>query len=336
MCDCRTACFMNEKRGKYMKRSKFVVTAALIVILAVSLSGCMTLNVKFPVTNPPADLSGVNVTDIATQPVGNVVTVPAATTVPAEQPTGLTDQGNEAPATNAGAVPATTPATPVSSDPGSYSNEQLLSWFNESLNKVKTGKPGFTKSKVTTIPSIQLTNKLANSVSDIVVGMLVKGEPEVVSVGAGESCDTVMSPGGKGYVSKLTMADITNISVSKNGGNYVVTVNVKDEVNPNKDNSAYGRVFDYLSKDDLINVYIAKINESGKLKATLPAENCTITMSGGTAVAEITPDGKVVKYETTLQGAISVSECSVKMVVSLSTGFDCVLKSVTTYTDFVW
>ena len=209
--------------------------------------------------------------------------------------------------------------------PDQMTNGELLSFFNASLNRIKTNKVGFKKSKLTSIQALQLSNPAANSVVGIVKSALLSDTPEETRVNRGQSSDDVFSPSGKYYVSHLQMSDLTDLKCVRSGDQYVITLTVRGETNPAADGSIMSRGFDFMTVDDVVNIYAPKV------KATVKRENIQVDFSGCTAKLTVTADGQVLAYETYVMGVMRMNEAK---IVGITTDLDITLASTTTYSDF--
>ena len=222
-----------------------------------------------------------------------------------------------------------TTTQPQVKTPDTMSNAELLEFFNSSINAVKTKKAGFTRSKLTTMQDLVLSNSVANTLVGFVNGMLLSEETEYESVTKGNSSDNVLSPSGKTYASSLTMSDIKSISVQPSGSNYVITVYGVDCDNPTEA-SACAKLFDYLTIDDVMNVYVPKVG------ATVDRSNVSVSFKGSYAVLTVSADGTVSSYETHTYNYLTMKDASIKKGVTINTDLDVTLYTVTKYYDFAY
>ena len=286
-----------------MRKNRF--TAVLALLSAVLLfGGCFNIDIQTPDGNVPAQPAGTAA--IAQQPVPDAAPQPDAT---------------EAPTASAGVGTYT-----GSTELPYMSPEEQLSYFNIALNKIKASNVGFTKSKITATEDIVLSNTLANTLVGLVKGALLSEDATVTTVQKGESSNAVMSPYNVSYVSQLTADDIERIDVvpSSNGG-YVITVYVKGETNPEATGSICSRIFEFITVDDVANVYAPKVG------ATVDRENIEVTFSDCFARATIDATGNVTEYETYVKGVMKLKNASIRLI---TTDVEVVLASTTRYTDF--
>ena len=298
---------------------KKVISIITVIVLMLSFASCMKVHITLPDSNINVNTTQQSTTS-APEPV---VTLPEITTAAPEQTTSVPEQTTAAP------VPEQTTAAPVATKtPLDMSKAELLDWFNLSLNNVKEGMPAFDRSKQTTVADIKLSNQVANTLVGFVKGMLLSEEVETASTAKGQSCVEFMSPSGERYVSQLNMADIKDISVMTQGTGYVVTVTMPDAVNPTKDESAYAKIFNFITVDDVVNTYAPKVG------ATVARNDIKVTYTGCTAKAVITPDGKVESYSTYVTCVVSLKNATIKKGVTITTDVDFTLVSTADYTNF--
>ena len=298
---------------------KKIISLVLALVLVLSFSSCMKVNITLPEKNIGTEAGAVENTTAKPQ---EPVTLPEITTAPAEATTSAPVIVNPA--------PESTTAAPVQKTPLTMSKAELLDWFNLSLNNVKEGMPGFTRAKQTTVADINLSNQLANTLVSFVKGMLLSEEVETKTAAKGQSCVEIMSPDGERYVSQLSMADVKDISVMAQGTGYAVTVTLPDAVNPTKDESAYAKIFNFITVDDVINTYAPKVG------ATVARNNIKVSYTGCTAKAVISPDGKIESYNTYVTCVVSLKDATVKKGVTINTDVDFTLVSTTDYTNFAY
>lgn len=291
---------------------KKLISLVLSLVIVLSLSSCMKVNITLPEKELGVDSGASENTTAKPQ---ETVTLPEITTSPAENTT---------------AAPENTTAAPVVKTPLTMSKAELLEWFNLSLNNVKEGMPGFKRAKQTTVADISLSNQLANTLVSFVKGMLLSEEVEEKTATKGQSCVEIMSPDGERYVSQLSMADVKDISVMAQGTGYAVTVTLPDAENPTKDEGAYAKIFNFITVDDVMNTYAPKVG------ATVARNNVKVTYSGCTAKAVISPEGKIESYNTYVTCVVSLKDATVKKGVTINTDVDFTLISTTDYTNFAY
>ena len=316
-------------------------TLALLLALALvfSLSACFNVQITLPQVNnaqnagvgydtntQSAQITNNYVTDatLPTQDPGMQTTAPqqvSTTAAPVSQPdpTAQTTQAQES-----------TTAAPAAQSPDQMSTTDLLFFFNETLNRVKTERVGFKKSKLTSILDLQLSNSAANALVSVVKGALLSDTADETTVSKGQDSTNVFSPSGKSYVSNLQFQDINSIDCVKNGDVYVISVAVRGETNPAADGSIMSRGFDFMTVDDVVNIYAPKVG------ATVSRENIEVVFSDCTATLTCTADGTIQTYKTYVKGVMNMKDASIKKVVTINTDLAITLASTTDYTNFMY
>lgn len=316
------------------KCSKYIALLLAVLCVAMTFAGCrfdllvgdMSLPGSADATTqaPVADTTLPIIGETTTLPAIESTTLPTVeTTLPQVTETTTLPQVIET-TTQAPVVETTLPAAKT---PDTMSNQELLDFFNSSLNALKANKVGLTRSKLTTIQDLVLSNSLANSLVGMVKGMLFSEETEYASAAKGQSNNDVLSPSGQTFASALTLNDIKSITVQKNGNNYVITVVGVDCDNPTSA-SPCAKVFDYLTLDDVMNVYVPKVG------ATVAREDVGVSFKNSSAVLTVSADGVVSGYETHTYNYLTMKNASIKKGVTISTDLDVTLYTVTKFYDF--
>ena len=316
------------------KCSKYLSLLLALVCLLMSFAGCrfdlLVGDLSLPGSADPSTQAPVVET---TLPQQETTTLPATetTTLPTVEQTTLppaVEQTTLPPAVEQTTLPPVVETTlPAAKTPDTMSNQELLDFFNSSLNALKANKVGLTRSKLTTIQDLVLSNSLANSLVGMVKGMLFSEETEYASAAKGQSNNDVLSPSGQTFASALTLNDIKSINVQKNGNNYVITVVGVDCANPTSA-SPCAKVFDYLTLDDVMNVYVPKVG------ATVAREDVSVSFKNSSAVLTVSADGVVSGYETHTYNYLTMKNASIKKGVTISTDLDVTLYTVTKFYDF--
>ena len=307
-----------------MKTVKKLSLTVLVLTLVLCLASCMDVNIKANNSTQNNGAAGNNYGNSGTQNNNSNNNTPTENypveTRPSENVSeNSSGNGNtETPTENSNKVPT------------QMTKQELLEFFNSVLNDVKISFPGFKRAKLTTVSDIVLSNKAANTLVSFVKGALLSEEVEEKTAQKGSSNMELMSPDGERFVSQLLYGDIKDITLSNDGSNYVITVYLPDATNPTKDVGAYAKVFNFITVNDVVNVYAPKVG------ATVARSNIQVKYSGCYAKAVITPDGKLVSYETYVTCVMSLKDASVKKVVTINTDVDITLESTTKYTDFVY
>ena len=324
---------------------KKIISVILVLILVVSLSSCLRVQVVLPERSFGTAYAPVEATQAPVQVVTptEAVTAPPVVSTTAAPVVNTTSAPVEittaAPVVNTTSAPVeittaapveTTTAAASSGAPLEMSKEELLGWFNHSVNGVKENMPGFQRAKQTTVADIVLSNQLANTLVGFVKGMLLSEEVETATAEKGQSCTELMSPDGQSFVSQLAMSDVKDITVAAEGAGYAVTVTLPDAENPTKEDGAYAKIFNFITVDDVVNTYAPKVG------ATVARENIKVTYSGCTAKAIISADGKIESYHTYVTCVVNLKEATIKKGVTINTDVEFTLVSTADYTDFVY
>lgn len=212
---------------------------------------------------------------------------------------------------------------------GPQSDAEWLTFFNTAVNKLKTDGLSFSKAKRTQTADIQLSNPLAQAYVSIAKDKYLSDETAVTDVKKGDKANAVavVSPDGENYVSKLTMGDIKSITHTVNAdGNYEITITMPDAENPDL-SSSYGKIFEFMLVDDVMETYAPNMG------ATVDKSNVTLKYNGCYAKAVVTPDGKLVSYETKVNANMILKSAKISVV---TTDLDVVLFSDTSYTKIVY
>lgn len=317
-----------------MRAKKAVAAALLIAMLLPALTGCF--NVKFQEPARPAGM-----TESVAQPDPSNTASPTV----AQQPVTVTDYYYSEPITTVFStdsfeyvtdppeVELPTAAEPVVTEapktPDEMSSADLLTYFNNTLNKVKTQNVGFTKTKKTEVLDLQLSNSAANSVVGLVKNALLSSDSETQTVPKGSSGVNVFSPSGKPYISALTPSDITSIACTKNAdGGYTIKLAVKGETNPGSEGSTMSRGFDFMTVNDVLTTYAPKVG------ATVAQQDIRVVFSDCTATLTVNANNEVLHYVTYVKGVMNLLGASIKKVITINTDVAVTLASTTEYTGF--
>lgn len=317
-----------------MKARKAAV-AALLVLLLSALSGCFNVQFREPMRPagvsesaaqpdpantlaPTAALPTVTETQVYSEPITTVFSTDSDEYVP--DPPELFEVFTDSALT----------ATQSPQTPNQMSAADLLTYFNNALNKVKKQNVGFTKTKKTEVLDLQLSNSAANTIVGFVKNALLSTESETQTVPKGDSGVNVFSPSGKPYVSTFTPADITSITCTKNGDGYVIRLAVKGETNPAAAGSAMSRGFDFITVNDVLATYAPKVG------ATVAQQDIRVVFSDCTAELTLNANGDVQRYVTYVKAVMNLQNASIKKVITINTDVAVTLASTTEYTGFAY
>ncbi|MBR3868651.1 MAG: hypothetical protein IKM66_04985 [Clostridia bacterium] len=241
---------------------------------------------------------------------------------------------NNQPETTTASQNTDTPVTPDNnSTPSNTSAPQTdaewLTFFNTALNKLKTDGPALTKEKQVVTTDVKLSNPLGQTVVSVAKDKFLSEEVVVTPIAKGDKAAAAanISPDGKSYVSTLGMSDIKSIThTTDSNGNYVITIAMPEMTSPDI-SGPYGRIFVFLTVDEVMNSYAPDMG------ATVDRSNVSLLFSNCSATATISPDGKVVAYETTLNINMILKDAKIAVI---TTDVDAKLLSETKYKDIVW
>lgn len=328
---------VKKKKKKKNKKYNIDDKTSRIILIVILIAGicifCLSLFGLFTTTNKDNQDATVDETTTLASTLDNSLTPDNSSpdsTVPENQTDENADSNNasedvneqENEDANADSDTGNGASTPKS-------DEELLSMFNTAVNALKTDGPSFTKAKRTQTADIQLSNPLGQAYVSVAKDKYLSDDTVTTDVAKGDKASAVaiVSPDGEAYVSNLSMSDIKSISyTTTSDGNYEITINMPEATNPDL-SSAYGRIFEFMLVDDVMDTYAPNMG------ATVDRENVSLVYSDCYAKAVITPEGKLVKYETKVNANMILKDAKVSVV---TTDLDVTLFSDTSYTNIVW
>lgn len=310
-------------RSKEQKTTHMLLVAILIVglcLIGIAVVGMVSV-MNAPAKQPIADNnnnSSINTDMINNNAPNNDMNTP---TQPDNHATPTPD--NNAPAQNGEQTPGGNAGVP-------QTDAEWLTFFNNSVNKLKTDGPAFTKSKKVSTTDIQLSNKLAQAYVGTMKDKYLSEDTVVTKIAKGDKAAAVkeVTPDGSSFVSTLALSDIKSISHNADSnGNYVIRISMPDATSPDKTNSSYAKIFSFITVDDVMNTYAPDMG------ATVDRANTALKFSGCYAEAVIKPDGTLVKYEINLATHMILGSAKISFV---TTDVDAALSSHTVYDNIVW
>ena len=177
-------------------------------------------------------------------------------------------------------------------DPTKMNKEELVAYYNDAVNAVRAAKPAYTKEerlKVNDFSSSILGGMLDGLLKGVVKNAM-PGDPEYSAKKKGES--NVDHFFIEQATSAVKASDVASITAKKDGANYVITITMGKEVNPERrGNSRYSRVFQVQTRQDVLD------NLAGN-GLTGDAKNCTLTYRDGKAVVTINEKGQIIRAST--------------------------------------
>ncbi|MDR1735066.1 MAG: hypothetical protein LBR73_09345 [Oscillospiraceae bacterium] len=213
----------------------------------------------------------------------------------------------EAPSTTEAATTTTAAATTeattaAAKTPDKMTKAELIAWFNECAQNVRTKKP-----RIEGVTQNQITGFKAGIIPEGIIMGIIKnfmpGDEETWTKNKGDSNDGNFLARQTSYASKLKESDVTSYTVTGGPDTYTVTLNIKDCTNPYPGTgSVYGRIFDFMTPEGL----------RDDLAGTLDFDPavCKLNYHSGKVQAKITSDGKVTYSKVTF-GCTAVVERAV-------------------------
>ncbi|MCL2494854.1 MAG: hypothetical protein FWE98_04265 [Oscillospiraceae bacterium] len=211
--------------------------------------------------------------------------------------------------------------------PDKMNKEQLVAYYNDAINLVRTAKPAYTRTEVLKVdrfvPSIggDTLEKLLSGL----IKALMPGTPKITSKNKGQSNadDFYITQQN----SEVRLSDLKDITAKKDGANYVITLTMSPEVNPAKlGTGKYSRVFFVSDVHDMLDELAGK-------GMTGDPKNITITYKDGKSVITVNEQGQIVKAH----GELLVDVDAKRMKISLFT-LDLLIYQASTwdYADFAY
>ena len=298
-----------------MKRI-LVLLLALAMILTVFAACKKTPAVEptEPVVNPddytteaPAETEPIelpNADDDVTEPPEEITTEEPATTLPGE----------------------TTTVAPAA-DPTTMNKEELIKYYNDAINKVRSDKPGYTRTEVLKVNDFK-TN-IAGGIADGLIKPIVKnmmpGDPEESKKNKGESnVDHFYHPQ---QTSAVKASDVASYSAKKEGANYVITLTLGKEDNPVPNGqSKYSRMMFIQTRQQVLDQLAG-----GGL--TGDANNVVMTYRDGKSTITVNEKGQIIKASC----GFFVDVTGKNMKISIfNPDIDAFQQSNWEYTGFTW
>ncbi len=230
------------------------------------------------------------------------------------------------------------------------SEEAAIALFNSLLNRVKTQKPGFTRTNYSAvldfvinditflgIPFGTTSEEVSSMIKEMIVTEIEPDEP-IISV-RDENCDNVMSVEKENYVSKLSADDVYGIKVTheetEEANTITISVALANCGVENITQTAYGDVFNSAiiqeeSQSVIENVFGANTSADAKNKNLIDG---VVTMTFDTTT------GNVVSYKTSYVTSMKLNESVFRVTNRLSAELKDVeyrTKTEVVYDNFQW
>mgnify|MGYP000121416747 FL=1 len=192
-----------------------------------------------------------------------------------------------------------------SATPAKTSSEEVLHYFNELVNKIKSEKPAVSYNIEKNIPndSIRVTKKGAEQSEETdssldAINDSAKGLKDLVlenikktkgNIAYGEENSDILFVKGESWASKLTENDIKYAFMKEVGDNYYITIAFNDLTSAEAQ-EVLTKAFDLRDKDDILNsAEFAKTNAYLKLNDyDVVYSGCTITATVNRFTDELT------------------------------------------------
>ena len=248
-------------------------------------------------------------------------------TLPEEETTLEEETSAEAESTKEGESTAEATTTKAAADPTKMNKAQLIQYYNDAVNLVRTGKPGYTKVEVLKVNDFK-TSILGGAVDGLISGVVknaMPGNPESSSRKKGESnVDHFMMDQ---QASAVKASDVDLIVAKKEGANYVISLSVGREVNPAKNGaSKFSRVFQIQTRQEVLDD-LAGNGLTGEVN------NCTLTYRDGSSVITVNPQGQIIEAHT----GFFVDVVGKNMHIAIfNPDIDAFQQSNWDYTNFSW
>lgn len=214
-----------------MKKTVIQCVTALLCVIAVAVTSVISVGkistAKVDAAKDAAansSTSGDPSADPSANPSADPSVDPATPTDPSADPS-ATDPSN--PASPAATDPAS-PATPSATKPGSSSTASkvpstaadIAAYYNAAVNKAVNSKAGFSKKRTTTLSNL-------NGGALLKIKLVVDTVNDFLGVGTQNKS---YAKGKVGEISKasLTAKDISSPTCKQSGGNYVITMTLKN------------------------------------------------------------------------------------------------------------
>jgi len=215
-------------------------------------------------------------------------------------------------------------------DPTQLSKAELVRWYNERVNDARSRKPEIAVVETRTLDSFSTSLGAAlDSVISPIAKQMMPGDPAGRTIGKGSGdISAFLFTGGK---SAVKADDLNAATAAKAGGNYVVTLSLGSETNPNPDGSSkYSRVMSIASREDVL----AELAGASDIKIVADPNNATMVYENGRAAITVNQKGEIVAAETSFHVTVNARVDT----LFLFADFDAAIDQTTTvrYFDFVY
>jgi len=242
------------------------------------------------------------------------------------------DETTEEPTTEEPTTEAPEEADPLlpPANLNTLSKAEQLEYFNLAANRVRKEKPGFKNETLRTLGKLDFTGAVSavSGIVDMVKKRLMPGNWEYETISKGNGND------GKFFsenanASDLRVGDVTSISSTKSGENWVIKVNVIQENNPGKGtSSANSRINCIATRQEVL-------DEITGISSAISAdvEKATLTYHSGYAQITVNPKGQVISSECGFQVKAVANDVKISF---LKTNVTAPQTSLVKCNSFVW
>lgn len=259
-----------------------VVSIASVVILAKGSTGATVEAGTNAGTSTDVDASAGNAGTQTQTPAGDstATTAPSGNTGATQAPSGNTG-ATQAPSGNTGATQA--PAA----DGNVMAPEAALKFFQDAVNDIKAN--GSAAYKVKSWQEIEQINIGNEVLANIIKGFVTSEDKAEVKDNAKGTDDSK----NRMPVSNCTMNSVQSVSSKEVNGNYVITIVMKDQINPTEQDTDGVAL---MSRDLLyMSAVTNEIQNNGAIKAIVKElKTAELNYKAFTITAEMTKDGKFV------------------------------------------
>ena|GEM_PF-712762 len=199
--------------------------------------------------------------------------------------------------TEAGTTTTTTTAVDPFLPPANLNTlpaAQQLEYFNLVMNRVRTERPAFNQRSRMRITNLSATGlaTIAMPIVNPIMRQLMPGDWETHTVASGaNNIDRFFA--NVSQPSMLRPQDISSITSTRQGNNWVITVRVREETNPTPGNaSANGRLHQIMSRQEVL-------NEITDISSAIQADvnDATLRYHSGFATITVNAQGQITQAD---------------------------------------
>ena len=239
---------------------------------------------------------------------------------------------SEADITTEAATETTTEAATEGDAPpanlNTLSQAEQLEYFNKAVNRVRTERPGYSRTEQLKIESMNFTGvvRAVQGIINNIASNLMPGDLKSNTMAKGQNNqENWMSEGAN--ASSLRTQDITSINSRKDGDNWVIEVRIRDSVNPNKTDSSIARIAAIQTREEILKA----ITDEGPIDAD--PNKATVRYHGGYARVTVNAEGQVIAGAN---GFDVTAEANDVKITFISTNATFAQTSRWTYSNFNW